>query len=32
MAYAAPNAQDILAATDAVRNPGQPFSLTTTII
>lgn len=32
IAHAAPNAQDILAASDAVRNPGQPFSLTTTII
>jgi hypothetical protein len=31
-AYAAPTAQDILAASDVVRNPDKPFSLTTTII
>ncbi|WP_035054747.1 outer membrane lipoprotein-sorting protein [Andreprevotia chitinilytica] len=31
-AYAAPNAQQLLAATDAIRNPDKPFSLTTTLI
>lgn len=31
-AYAAPNAQAILAASDAVRNPGQPFGLSNTLI
>jgi outer membrane lipoprotein-sorting protein len=30
-ALAAPNAQEILAASDAVRNPGKPFALTTTL-
>lgn len=32
VAHAAPNAQDILAASDAVRNPNHPFGLTTTLI
>lgn len=32
LAYATPSAQEILAASDAVRNPGQPFGLTTTLI
>lgn len=31
-AYAAPSAQDILAASDAVRNPDFPFGLTTTLV
>lgn len=31
-AWAAPSAQEILAASDAVRNPDQPFGLTTTLI
>lgn len=31
-ARAAPNAQSILAASDAVRNPGQPFSVTVTLL
>lgn len=31
-AHAAPSAQDILAASDAVRNPDHPFGLTTTLI
>lgn len=31
-AWAAPGAQEILAASDAVRNPDQPFGLTTTLI
>ena len=31
-AAAAPDAQEILAASDAVRNPGLPFGLTTTLI
>lgn len=31
-AAAAPDAQEILAASDAVRNPGFPFGLTTTLI
>jgi outer membrane lipoprotein-sorting protein len=31
-ASAAPDAQEILAASDAVRNPGFPFGLTTTLI
>jgi len=31
-AYAAPDAQQILAASDAVRNPGKPFGLITTLI
>ena len=30
--YAAPDAQQLLVASDAVRNPGQPFSLTNTLI
>ena len=30
-AYAAPTAQDIVAASDKVRNPGQPFRLTSTL-
>lgn len=31
LARAAPSAQEILAASDAVRNPDKPFSLTTTL-
>lgn len=31
-AQAAPDAQAILAASDAIRNPGKPFSLITTLI
>ncbi len=31
-AWAAPSAQEILAASDAVRNPDKPFGLTTTLI
>jgi outer membrane lipoprotein-sorting protein len=31
-AAAAPNAQEILAASDAIRNPGKPFGLTVTLI
>jgi outer membrane lipoprotein-sorting protein len=31
-AHAAPNAQDILAASDAIRNPDKPFSLTTVLV
>lgn len=30
-AWAAPSAEDILAASDAVRNPGRPFSVTVTL-
>ncbi|MFC4159080.1 outer membrane lipoprotein-sorting protein [Chitinimonas lacunae] len=30
--WAAPNAQEILAASDAIRNPDKPFSLTTKLI
>jgi len=30
-AMAAPNAGDILAASDAIRNPGKPFSVTVTL-
>lgn len=30
-ALAAPNAADILAASDAIRNPGKPFSVTVTL-
>lgn len=29
---AAPDAQSILAASDAIRNPGKPFALTTTLV
>ena len=29
---AAPSAQELLAASDAIRNPGKPFSLTTTLV
>jgi outer membrane lipoprotein-sorting protein len=29
--YAAPDAQAILAASDAIRNPGKPFALTTSL-
>ncbi|HLF23730.1 MAG TPA: outer membrane lipoprotein-sorting protein, partial [Burkholderiales bacterium] len=29
---AAPDAQQILAASDAIRNPGKPFALTTTLV
>lgn len=32
IAHAAPNAQTILAAADAIRNPGKPFSLTVTLV
>lgn len=32
IAHAAPSAQKILAASDAIRNPDQSFSLTTTLI
>lgn len=32
VAGAAPDAQAILAASDAIRNPGKPFSLTTTLV
>ena len=32
LARAAPDAQAILAASDAVRNPPQPFSVTTTLL
>lgn len=32
LAWAAPNAQEILAASDAVRNPNYPFGLTTTLV
>ncbi len=31
-AAAAPSAQEILAASDAIRNPGKPFALTTTLV
>ncbi|KAF0812392.1 hypothetical protein IGB42_03060 [Andreprevotia sp. IGB-42] len=31
VAHAAPDAQSLLAATDAIRNPEKPFSLTTTL-
>ncbi|HEX7641616.1 MAG TPA: outer membrane lipoprotein-sorting protein [Burkholderiaceae bacterium] len=31
LAHAAPSAQEILAASDAVRNPDKPFSLTNTL-
>lgn len=31
MAVAKPSAQDILAASDAIRNPSRPFGLTTTL-
>ena len=30
--HAAPSAQEILAASDAIRNPGKPFGLTTSLI
>lgn len=30
-ALAAPNAADILAASDAIRNPGKPFSVIVTL-
>ena len=30
-AWAAPSAEEILAATDAIRNPGKPFSVTVTL-
>jgi outer membrane lipoprotein-sorting protein len=32
MAWAAPSAQEILAASDAIRNPDKPFGLTVTLI
>lgn len=31
LAWAAPNATEILAASDAIRNPGRPFSVTVTL-
>lgn len=31
LAWSAPSAEDILAASDAIRNPGQPFSVTVTL-
>lgn len=31
-AGAAPSAQAILAASDAIRNPGKPFALTVTLV
>lgn len=31
-ARAAPDAQAVLAASDAIRNPGKPFALTTTLV
>lgn len=31
LAWSAPNADEILAASDAIRNPGQPFSVTVTL-
>ena len=31
-AGAAPEAQALLAASDAIRNPGKPFALTTTLV
>jgi outer membrane lipoprotein-sorting protein len=31
-AFAAPDAQSILAASDSIRNPGRPFSLTVTLV
>ncbi len=31
LAWAAPGADEILAASDAIRNPGQPFSVTVTL-
>jgi hypothetical protein len=30
-ALAAPSADEILAASDAIRNPGRPFSVTVTL-
>ena len=30
-AWAAPSAAEILSASDAIRNPGKPFSLTVTL-
>ena len=32
LAHAAPSAQEILAASDAVRNPAKPFGLTVTLV
>jgi hypothetical protein len=32
MAVAAPSAQSILSASDAIRNPGRPFGLTVTLV
>jgi len=32
LASAAPSAQSILAASDAIRNPGKPFALTVTLV
>jgi class 3 adenylate cyclase len=31
-AAAAPSAQELLAASDAIRNPGKPFALTVTLV
>ena len=31
LAWSVPSAEDILAASDAIRNPGQPFSVTVTL-
>lgn len=31
LAWSAPSAEEILAASDAIRNPGQPFSVTVTL-
>ena len=31
LAWSAPSAEDILAASDAIRNPGQPFNVTVTL-
>ena len=31
LAWAAPSAEEILAASDAIRNPGQPFNVTVTL-
>lgn len=32
LAHAAPTAQEILAASDAIRNPGKPFSITVKLV
>ena len=31
LAFAAPNAEEILTASDAIRNPGKPFAVTVTL-